>query len=216
MDELEIKIILSYKIPETGLTLNGILRGLEQDKNILMRSIVKAVLHALEEKAIEELKIRDPGRYIRYGRRKKGRVFRTSFGTFRYRLAQIYDKKRTVFCPLLRKLEVTPYKQYQEESLEAAVGQAIHLSYRLANKEVRRIKGSSPGKSTVYRRMQELAEDYGQWPSFKHRQFKFLMADGTKVEMQEGRGVSVGQRGRCDGFLPVRMWGSGLSLSVFG
>jgi len=26
MDELEIKIVLSYKVPENGLTLNGILR----------------------------------------------------------------------------------------------------------------------------------------------------------------------------------------------
>jgi hypothetical protein len=195
MDEFEIKIVLSYKVPENGLTLNGILRGLEQDKNILMQSIVKTILHALEEKAVEEQIIGEPGRYIRYGRRKRGRVFRTSFGTVRYRLGQIYDKKKkTIFCPLVRKLGVTRYRQYQEESLEAAVGQAIHLSYRVASKEVRRIKGSAPGKSTVYRRVQELAEKYGKWPSFKHRPFKFLMADGTKVKLQEGRGVSVGQR----------------------
>ncbi|MDH7511904.1 MAG: hypothetical protein QHH14_03035 [Clostridiales bacterium] len=195
MDELEIKIVLAYKVPEIGLTLNGILRGLEQDKDILMRSMVKAILHALEEKTVEEQIISEPGRYIRYGRRKIGRVFRTSFGTVRYRLGQIYDKKKkTVFCPLVRKLGVTRYKQYQEESLEAAVGQVIHLSYRLASKEVRRIKGSAPAKSTVYRRVQELTEKYGQWPSFQHRPFKFLMADGTKVELQEGRGLSVGQR----------------------
>lgn len=195
MDELEIKIVLSYKVPEKGLTLNGILRGLEQDKDIVMRSMVKTILFALEEKAIEEQILGDPGRYIRYGRRRRGRMFRTSFGPARYRLAQIYDKKRaTVFCPLLRTLEVTPYKQYQEESVEAAVGQAIHLSYRLASKEVGRIKGSAPGKSTLWRRVQELAETYGQWPSLKHRRFKFLMPDGTKVELQEGRGRSVGQR----------------------
>jgi len=157
MDELEIKIALAYKVPEKGLTLNGILRGLEEYKNILMQSMVKAILHALEEKAVEEQITREPGRYILYCRRKRGRMFRTSFGPVRYQLAQIYDKKGTVYCPLLRKLDVTPYKQYQEESLEAAVGQAIHLSYRLASKEVRRIKGSAPGKSTLYRRVQELA-----------------------------------------------------------
>jgi len=142
-------------------------------------------------------------------------MFRTSFGTVRYRLAQIYDKKGTVYCPLLRKLDVTPYKQYQEESLEAAVGQAIHLSYRLASKEVRRIKGSAPGKSTLYRRVQELAQKHVEWPSLKHRSFKFLMADGTKVELQEGRGSSMGQRAMrwafaCDNvgkrFEPVGFW----------
>ena len=36
MDELEIKIVLRYKIPEKGLTLNGILQGLKQDQNTLM------------------------------------------------------------------------------------------------------------------------------------------------------------------------------------
>jgi len=38
MDKLEIKIVLSYKIPEKGLTLNGILRGLQEDQNKLMCS----------------------------------------------------------------------------------------------------------------------------------------------------------------------------------
>lgn len=166
MDEIEIKIVLAYNVPENGLTLNGILRSLEQDKDIVVRSLVKAILDALEEKAVDEQIIREPGRYIRYGRRKRGRMFRTSFGPVRYRLAQLYDKKGTVFCPLLRKFEVTPYRQYQEESLGAAFGQAIHLSYRLASKEVQRIKGSAPGKSTLYRRVQELAEICGQWPSF--------------------------------------------------
>ena len=75
MDELEIKIVLSYKVPKNGLTLSGILRGFEQDKEIMMRSNLKAILHALEEKAVEEQKIREPGRYIRYGRRKRGRKF---------------------------------------------------------------------------------------------------------------------------------------------
>ena len=32
MDELEIKIALSYKIPENGLTLNGILRAFKRIK----------------------------------------------------------------------------------------------------------------------------------------------------------------------------------------
>jgi hypothetical protein len=43
MDELEIKIVLSYKVPENGLTLNGILRGLQEDQNTLMRNMVQAI-----------------------------------------------------------------------------------------------------------------------------------------------------------------------------
>lgn len=194
MDNLEIKIALKYKVPENGLTLNGILRGFEQDKDLLMRSTIKVILHALEEKAIEEYKIRESGRYLSYGRRQRGRKFLTSFGAVRYRLAQIYDKKKgTIFCPLLGKLAVIPYKQYQRESLEAAIGQVIHLSYRLGEKEVRRIKGHAPSKSTLHRYIKDLAKSHGKWPSFKQRRFKFLMVDGTKVKRQGKRGTSLGK-----------------------
>jgi len=63
-----------------------------------MRSVIRVIFHALEEKAREEQKIREPGKYISYGRRQRGRKLVTSFGAIRYRLAQMYDKKRgTVF-----------------------------------------------------------------------------------------------------------------------
>ena len=54
MDELEIKIALSYKVPESDLTFNGILRGLQEDQNTLMKTIVRTILSALEERAIQE------------------------------------------------------------------------------------------------------------------------------------------------------------------
>jgi transposase-like protein len=194
MDELKIKIVLRYSVPENGFTLNGLLRGLDQDKDLLMRCLVEVILSALEEKAIGECKASEPGRYFGNGRQPRARKFITSFGAVRYKLAQVYDKKRSsVFCPLMRKLAIAPYKQYQRESLEDAVGQVIHLSYRLAAKEVRRIRGTAPTRSTLHRTIQELAEHYGQWPSFKNRAFKFLMVDGTKVELQE-RGFSLGNK----------------------
>jgi len=88
-----------------------------------MNHIIKAILEAFEDKAIDELKNSHPNRYVRNGRQSRGRKFITSFGPVRYKLAQVYDKRRgKIFCPLLRKLSVTPYKQYQREALEAAVG----------------------------------------------------------------------------------------------
>ena len=69
MDELEIKIILSYKVPENGLTINGILRGLQEDQNTLMRNMIKTILAALvEKKTIEEHISSHPERYYRYGK----------------------------------------------------------------------------------------------------------------------------------------------------
>jgi len=194
MDELEIKIALSYKIPENNLTLNGILRGLQEDQNELMRNIVKAILTAIEKKVIEEYISSHPNKYYRYGRQPRARKLITSFGPIHYKLAQLYDRQtERVFPPLVEGLSILPYKQYQREALEAAVGQAIHLSFRMAEKEARRIKGWAPGRSTLQRCVKELAEGYGQWPSYKNRDFKFLMVDGTKVKRQGPRGAPLDQ-----------------------
>lgn len=126
---------------------------------------------------------------------REGGCFELPLGRFVIGWPRFTIKKGTVFCPLLRKLAVTPYKQYQEESLEVAVGQAIHLSYQLASKEVGRIKGSAPGKSTLYRRVQELAETYGQWPDspeytakdvYDTRWFESVYGFCAEVNLAEG------------------------------
>jgi len=216
MDELEIKIALSYKVPKTGLTLNGILRGLQEDQNTLMRNIAKEILAALEKKVVEEYISSCPDKYYRYGRQRRRRKFITSFGPTRYRLAQLYDRQtKKVFPPLVKKLSILSHKQYQREALEAAVGQVIHLSYRLGEKEVRRIKGYASGKSTLPRCINELAEHYGQWPCLKPRDFKFLMVDGTKVKRQGPKGQplekadmrwALASEGVGRGFEPVGFW----------
>lgn len=194
MDELEIKIALSYKVPESDLTFNGILRGLQEDQNTLMKNIVRTILSALEERAIQEYISRHPDRYYRHGHQPRPRKFITYFGPIHFRLAQLLDRQTgNIFPPLTERLSILPYKQYKREALEAAVGQAIHLSYRMAEKEVRRIKGYAPGRSTLHRCVRELAEGYGQWPCLKHRDFKFLMADGTKIKRQGPRGAPLDQ-----------------------
>ena len=177
------------------MNFNSLLRGLDQDKDRLMRQVLLAIMNALEERAIEDYKKAHPGRYWRNGRQPRPRKLQTSFGPIRYHLAQVYDReKREVFCPLVRRLRIEAYRQYQREAMEAGIGQLIHLSYRLAGAEVRRIRGHGPAKSTLYRFLQEIAEGYGEWPSFKHRCFRFLMVDGTKVNLQGRRGGSEGKR----------------------
>jgi len=47
-------------------------------------------------------------------------------------------------------LKIPAYRHYPGEALEASLGQAIHLSYRLAAKETKRIRGSGPGKSALW------------------------------------------------------------------
>lgn len=151
MDDLEIKIALTYKVPKNNLTLNGLLRGLERDRDEIMRAVIGQILPALEEKAKEDYA---PDRYVRDGHQSTARKLLTSFGEVRHRLAQIRER---------------------------ATG---------AN-ETQRIRGQGPSKSTLWRRLQELAESQGGWPSLKHRPFEFLMVDGTKVRLQK-REASLG------------------------
>jgi len=188
MDDLEIKIAITYKVPQSNLTLNGLLRGLERDRDEIMRNLLVTLFQALEEKAKEEY---SRSGCVRDGHQSNRRVFRTSFGEIRYRLAQMRNRNGAIFCPLATKLKVEPYRQYPGATLEAAVGQAIHLSYRLGARETERILGHGPSKSTLWRRLQNLAETEGAWPPMKHRPFKFLMVDGTKVHLQAG-GYSLG------------------------
>jgi hypothetical protein len=96
-----------------------------------MRNVIRAILEALGNQILAAYQEVSPGRNIRNGRQPNLRKFLTSFGKVRYRLAQMTDRQRgAVFCPLAKRLQIIPYRQYQRESLEAAVGQAVHLSYR--------------------------------------------------------------------------------------
>ena len=188
MDDLEIKIAITYKVPENNLTLNGLLRGLEHNRDDIMRTILGRILEALEEKAKDDY---PPARYVLNGHQSTARNLVTSFGRIRYRMAQVRDRTTgAVVFPLIERLKIEPYRQYQRETLEAPVGQAIHLSYRWAMKETRRIRGHGPSTSTLWRRLQEVAESQGGWPPLKHRPFAFLMVDGTKVRLQD-RGTSL-------------------------
>jgi len=188
MDDLAIKIAITYKVPKKGLTLNGLLRGLERDRDSIMRALLGTILSALEEDSLKAL----PGGYVKNGHQSRPRTFNTSFGLVRHRMAQVRDRKGAIYHPLETRLRIVPYRQYQGQELEAAVGQAIHLSYRVAARETQRLKGQGPSKSTLWRRFQDLAETAGAWPPLGHRPFRFLMVDGTSVRLQD-RGYSLGK-----------------------
>ena len=199
MDDLEIKIAITYKVPKINLTLNGLLRGLDRDREAIMRAVVGKIFKALEEKLQEDY---PPGQYVWNGHQSSARRLLTSFGEVRYSLAQVTERKTgKSINPLVVKLKIPAYRQYPGEALEAPLGQAIHLSYRLAAKETKRIRGSGPGKSTLWSRMQEMAAATA-WPSMKSIPFEFLLVDGTSVKKQ-------GEGGRSDGRMEFRWaWAS--------
>ena len=195
MTEMEISLTLRFRVPEKDLTVNGILQGIEEQTPTILRAILKQVFKALEERAIMRLRREKPGRYILNGHQPNARKLITHFGPFRYQMAQVIDSQAgKTFVPLAQELDLTPYRQYQAEAMEASVGLAIHLSYAQASEEVIRIRGSGPSKSTTYRRLREISRAHGAWPAMKNIPYRFLMVDGTKVHLQGPRGVDLGKK----------------------
>jgi hypothetical protein len=189
MDDLEIKIAIVYKVPKNALSLNGLLRGLARDRDRIMREALVQIFAALEDRLRENY----PGdRYVWNGRQSSARHFQTSFGEVRYAMAQVIDRlTRRTIQPLTRQLQIPAYRRYHGEMMEAPLGQAVHLSYRLAAKETLRIRGHGPKKSTLWSWMQEMGEEQS-WPSMTSIPFTFLMVDGTEVKKQGRKGTSQG------------------------
>ncbi|MGB6866052.1 MAG: hypothetical protein WBE11_10210 [Candidatus Aminicenantaceae bacterium] len=216
MTEMEIRLVLRFRVPENGLTVNGILQGLEEQTPVILRAILEQIFKALEERAVMRLRREKPGRYSLNGHQRNARKLITHFGLFHYRMAQMIDTQTgKTLVPLARELDLTPYRQYQAEAMEAGVGLAIHLSFAQASKEVIRIRGSGPSKSTTYRRFREISQAYGVWPEMKKIPYRFLMVDGTKVHLQGPKGVDLGKKemrwalaslGPGHKFEPVGFW----------
>jgi len=195
MRELEINLVLNFRVPEDGLTVNGILLGLEEQTPMILNTLLASIFKALEERTIHKLRSEHPGRYVLNGHQPNARKLITHFGVFRYRMVQMIDRqKEQTLIPLAKELSLVPYRQYQAEALESGVGLAIHLSFAQASSEVRRIRGQGPSKSTTYRWFREIAHTQGRWPPMKDVPYRFLMVDGTKVHLQGPGGKDLGHK----------------------
>jgi hypothetical protein len=216
MTEMEIRLVLRFRVPENNLTVNGILRGLEEQTPVILKAILEQIFNALEERTVLRLSRETPGRYVLNGHQRNAKNLITHFGPFRYRMAQMIDTQTgKTLVPLARELDLKPYRQYQAEAMEAGVGLAIHLSFSQASKEVMRIRGSGPSKSTTYRWFREISQAHCKWPAMKEIPYRFLMVDGTKVHLQGPRGVDLGKKemrwalaslGTRHKFEPVGFW----------
>jgi hypothetical protein len=50
--ELEINLVLTFRVPEDGLTVDGILQGLEEQAPVIFNTLLKSMFKALEERII--------------------------------------------------------------------------------------------------------------------------------------------------------------------
>lgn len=194
MGEIEIDLRLVFGIPESGLTINGLISGLKRAVGDIHGAILVNLLKAVEERAIDAVMRSEPGRYRRNGRQSKACKLRSSLGAVEYRFAQLRDEQsgRSV-SPLVQALAIPAYAQYLEEALEPGIGLSMHVSYRRAQSEVGRMVGVSMSHTTVHRRLQELAGRHDPFGSLQGRGFRYLVVDGTKVHLQAARGQDLGQ-----------------------
>jgi hypothetical protein len=189
---MELRLV--FQIPESGLTINGLIGGLKEAVGQIHEAILINVMKALEERLINEIVQHDAERYRRNGSQSKPRYLKSSLGTIAYRFAQLRDRlSGRTLMPLVEALAIPAYDHYLEEALEAGMGLSIHVSYRRASSEVKRIRGQSSSHTTVHRRLQEFATRHDPFGSMKDKAFRFLIVDGTKVHLQGPLGQDLGQ-----------------------
>lgn len=216
MGKITVDLRLVFQIPESGLTINGLIEGLKEGSPRIHGAILCTLMKAVEERLIEEILRSHPGRYRRNGRQSKARHLKCSLGTIPYRFAQLRDQHhRRTFMPLAEALKIPPYDHYLEEAMEPAIGLTVHVSYRKANSEVERIQGQSMSHTTVHSRLQEFAQGHDPFVDLRAKSFRFLLVDGTKVHLQGVWGEDLGQAemrwalaslGPSGPFEPVGFW----------
>lgn len=216
MGEITMELRLVFQIPESGLTINGLIGGLKDAVGQIHGAILAQLMKALEERLITEMVQHDPERYRRNGSQSKPRYLKSSLGIIPYRFAQLRDRQSgRTWMPLVEALAIPTYDHYLEEALEAGIGLTVHVSYRRASSEVKRIRGHSMSPTTVHGRLQEFARSHDPFGSMKDRAFRFLLVDGTKVHLQGGGGQELGKvemrwalasLGSGSRFEPVGFW----------
>ena len=216
MSEITLDLRLVFKIPKTGLTINGLIQGLKESSPKIHETILTTLMQALEEQVIETILRKDPQRFKRNGHQNKPRCLKCSFDKISYRLAQLLDHRiGKTFQPIRKALAIPSHDHYLEEALESSMGVVMHVSYRRSVKEAERIQGQSPAHTTLHARLQEFAQNHEPFGNLKNKPFRYLLVDGTKVHLQGYGGRDLGQvemrwalasLGSFSPFEPVGFW----------
>jgi hypothetical protein len=144
LGEITLELHLVFRIPESGLTINGLMGGLKQAVGQIDGAILESLMKALEERLIDAMVQSDPERYRRNGSQSKARYLKSSLGAIPHRFAQLRDQHSgRSLTPLVEALAIPAYDHYLEEALEPGIGLSVQVSYRRATSEVERI-GDNP------------------------------------------------------------------------
>lgn len=141
--------------------------------------LVKELLGRLEQQASELLK----GRGCTHHSHKQ-RIFQGALGRIELWLLRVKHPHGSVRYALSELVELPAYVRHTEDSFEPALGLLPHVSYNRSSLEGNRMLGSSPGKTTLHRRLKVLAPELEVHPTEKARGYFYLVADGTGATFQ--------------------------------
>ena len=191
MDEITINLTVNISLPQDQLTVNGVLFGLSKVIKEIFFILLKVLLEAIEERERKRLNLVCPGRYVKNGHQTQEKVIGTEWGVFRYRPQELKDQENgRTFIPL-RECGFFFSPGQLNPLDEKGVGLSVHLSYRLAAKEISRLCGFSTSAMTLHRRMKRMVEKWSMSPTKPSHPYRFLMADGTGFRRQGSQGRSL-------------------------
>ncbi|MCX6089192.1 MAG: hypothetical protein NTX88_02230, partial [Candidatus Atribacteria bacterium] len=188
MDEITINLTVNISLPQDHLPVNGVLFGLSQVIKEVFFILLKVLLEAMEERERKRLSMVHPGRYVKNGHQTQEKVIRTEWGIIRYHPQELKDQETGRTFILLRECGFFSSPGPLSPGDEKGVGLSVHLSYRLAAKEISRLCGFSPSAMTIHRRVKKMGERWLLCPTQPSRPYRFLMADGTGFRRQGSQG----------------------------
>jgi hypothetical protein len=89
LGKITMDLCLVFQIPESGLTINGLIDGLKEAVGQIHAKMLESLMQAMEERLVNEMVQSDPERYRRNGTRSKPRFLKSTLGTIVYRFAQL-------------------------------------------------------------------------------------------------------------------------------
>lgn len=164
--------VFPLKLVEIFMAIKGVLGEVG-------RVLVQEILRRLEEERAKELKGEG---FVRCG--YKERRFQSGLGKLRLRFLRMRSCEGKVRYAVSEEVEIPTYTRTTEDSFEPALGLLPHVSYRRSSLEGSRILDSGPGKSSLHRRLKEIASEIEVHPVNKAKGYRYLVVDGTGAKFQ--------------------------------